>query len=54
VGCDQRGGVAAGDERGDAVLPRWTSRLGGAAAFTHGHCPAMTIALAHEWGKDAG
>jgi glyoxylase-like metal-dependent hydrolase (beta-lactamase superfamily II) len=36
------------------VLPRWVNRLGGAAAFTHSHCPAMTIALAHEWGVDAG
>ena len=36
------------------VLPRWAGRLGGAAAFTHSHCMAMTIALAHEWGVDAG
>jgi glyoxylase-like metal-dependent hydrolase (beta-lactamase superfamily II) len=35
------------------VLPRWTTRLGGAAAFTHSHCLAMTIALAHEWGMEA-
>jgi hypothetical protein len=45
---DHVAAVAASD-----VLPRWTSRLGGADAFTHGHCPAMTIALAHEWGIDA-
>jgi glyoxylase-like metal-dependent hydrolase (beta-lactamase superfamily II) len=36
------------------VLPRWAGRLGGAAAFTHSHCLAMTIALAHEWGVEAG
>jgi glyoxylase-like metal-dependent hydrolase (beta-lactamase superfamily II) len=41
--------IAAGE-----VLPRWDGRLGGAAAFTHSHCLAMTIALAHEWGVDAG
>jgi glyoxylase-like metal-dependent hydrolase (beta-lactamase superfamily II) len=35
------------------VLPRWAGRLGGAAAFTHSHCLAMAIALAHEWGMDA-
>jgi glyoxylase-like metal-dependent hydrolase (beta-lactamase superfamily II) len=46
---DHLAGVAASE-----VLPRWTSRLGGAAAFTHSHCLAMTIALAHEWGVDAG
>jgi len=31
--------TAAGD-----VLPLWASRLGGAAAFTQGHCMAMTTA----------
>jgi glyoxylase-like metal-dependent hydrolase (beta-lactamase superfamily II) len=36
------------------VLPRWAGRLGGTAAFTHSHCLAMTIALAHEWGVEAG
>ncbi len=36
------------------VLPRWTGRLGAAAANTHSHCLAMSIALAHEWGVDAG
>jgi hypothetical protein len=46
---DHLAGVAASE-----VLPRWANRLGGAAAFTHSHCLAMTIALAHEWGVDAG
>jgi hypothetical protein len=35
------------------VIPNWSRRLGGVAAFTHSHCIAMTIALAHEWGVDA-
>jgi glyoxylase-like metal-dependent hydrolase (beta-lactamase superfamily II) len=46
---DHLAGVAAGD-----VLPHWANRLGGAAAFTHSHCLAMTIALAHEWGIEPG
>jgi hypothetical protein len=29
-------------------------RVGSTAAFTHSHCLAMTLALAHEWGADAG
>jgi hypothetical protein len=41
-------------EAASQVLPRWADRLGGAAAFTHSHCLAMTIALAHEWGVEAG
>jgi len=36
------------------LLPRWATRLGGAAAFTHSHCLAMALALAHEWGEDDG
>ena len=36
------------------VQPRWVDRLGGTAAFTQSHCLAMTIALAHEWGVEAG
>ncbi len=36
----------------DEVIPRWADRLGGATAFTHSHCLAMAIALAHEWGVD--
>lgn len=36
----------------DNVIPHWTQRLGGVAAFTHSHCMAMTIALAHEWGLE--
>ena len=36
------------------VLPRWAGRLGGADAFTHSHCLAMAIALAHEWGAEPG
>jgi glyoxylase-like metal-dependent hydrolase (beta-lactamase superfamily II) len=36
----------------DEVIPRWADRLGGAAAFTHSHCLAMTLALAHDWGVE--
>jgi len=36
------------------VQPRWVDRLGGTAAFTQSHCLATTIALAHEWGVEAG
>lgn len=41
-------------EAASQVLSRWAGRLGGVAAFTHSHCLAMTIALAHEWGVEVG
>ena len=41
-------------EAASQVLPGWAGRLGGAAAFTHSHCLAMTLALAHDWGVEAG
>ncbi len=36
----------------DELIPRWADRLGGAAAFTHSHCLAMSLALVHEWGVE--
>ena len=34
------------------VVPRWVDRLGGVRAFTHDHCTAMLMALAHDWGTE--
>jgi glyoxylase-like metal-dependent hydrolase (beta-lactamase superfamily II) len=44
---DRLAAAAAGE-----LIPRWADRLGGAAAFTHSHCLAMSLALAHEWGVE--
>jgi glyoxylase-like metal-dependent hydrolase (beta-lactamase superfamily II) len=38
----------------DEIVPRWVDRLGGVRAFTHDHCAAMLMALAHDWGEGTG
>lgn len=39
-------------EASEEVVPRWADRLGGVQAFTHDHCTAMLMALAHDWGVE--
>lgn len=39
-------------EASEEVVPRWVGRLGGVRAFTHDHCTAMLMALAHDWGVE--
>jgi glyoxylase-like metal-dependent hydrolase (beta-lactamase superfamily II) len=39
-------------EASEEIVPRWVDRLGGVRAFTHDHCTAMLMALAHDWGVE--